>query len=116
MLRIFWLSLILVFVLLSCGKKDPVNPDDPTPVPPTPSCGAVAKAGPDQFIKLGQQVRIGVSQNDPNAKFFWFPKGETATPFESATFVQPKVTTNYLLMVRSKCGMTSDYVRVFVSH
>jgi len=114
MTRAFWFLLIGTMVLFSCGK-DPINPDNP-PVPPTPSCGAVAKAGPDQFIKLGQQVRIGVSQNDPDAKFFWFPKGETATPFESATFVQPKTTTNYLLMVRSKCGMTSDYVRVFVSH
>jgi len=105
MFKSIGLSLLAILVLFACGKKDPVNPP----------CGAVANAGPDKFIKLGEVTQIGVNQGDANAKYFWFPKDEVVSPNSAITQTQPKSTTNFMLKVQSGCGTTTDYVRVFVT-
>lgn len=102
-----YLILGLLVFLVSCGvKPEPTNDD--------PKCGAVAKAGQSRTITLGDKTELGTLSKDAQATFQWFPQEDAFSAFSFKTLVSPKVTTVYLLKVKSACGISADFVKVKV--
>ncbi len=70
---------------------------------------AIADAGPDQTICLGQSATIGTPAL-ANTSYSWSPGGQTSAKITNS----PLTTTTYALTATTACGSDQDQVTVFV--
>ena len=76
-----------------------------------------ANAGADKTIICGEQVKIVVTTNSPDANFKWTPSTGLNTTTYHTVYADPKATTNYTVTVTDKhgCGSKQDQVSVNVN-
>jgi gliding motility-associated-like protein len=75
---------------------------------------AIANAGPDRTIILGNNTTLGASIQGEFERFEWLPSSDITDPFVLQPIVAPQTDATYTLSVTSKngCGTSTDDVSI----